>query len=624
MPLLFARLVSIPHRLACSVAHYIRHIGALDRRSIALFRMGLGLLALADIVQRSMDLTAHYSDAGVLPRIPLISYFMRPGLVCLHLLSGLPNVVFLLFVLHALFAICLLVGWRSRTMAFLLWLSTYSMHVRNPMVLQGGDDLLRLMLFWSIFLPLGARFSIDAALHRTAEVQGHRNDLTISQNYFSVSTIAMLTQVVLVYACAACFKTGAPWHQDATAVFYALNYDQLVRPVGIWLRQYDAVLPYLTHLTMGLETLAPFALLCPWFFNWTRSLSCFVLIGMHHVFATCLLLGLFPWIDTVALLILLPAGFWDVCARRFDWTRQKDICIYYDQDCEFCKKMVFVLRQALMLFDVQTKPAQSDVAILSLMQTHRSWVVQRGDKTLTQWLGFVELLDVSVYPNFFSSLARRPWALFLGNKAYRFVADRREKLSPWTSQLWPWAPVCVRTRPFMQAICGVFVILVVWWNLVTLYTWTPQIPAPLQAMMLDMRMDQSWNMFSPFPATDDGWFVVEGTLKDKTPWDVWRQTRGDVSFEKPKVVSDMMPNQRWSKYMMNIWAAANAKHRLYLGQYLCRRHNGEAPLSEDSLMSFRIYYMREDTYANKTIGVPKRILLWEHYCWQLPPEMPPA
>lgn len=622
MSLVFEYVAKFARRCRAWLVGYVTQVGALDRRSIALFRMGLALLALADVVQRSTDLTAHYSDSGVLPRVPLISQFMRPSLVCLHLLSGLPVIVGLLFALHALLALCLLVGWRSRTMAALLWFSTYSIHVRNPMVLQGGDDLLRLMLFWSLFLPLGARFSIDAALHRSIEVQENRHQLTLSNRYVSISSVALLTQVILVYACTTCFKTGAPWHQEGSAVFYALNYDQLVRPIGIWLRQYDALLPYLTHMTMALETVAPFALLCPFFFSWTRTLSCFALIGMHHLFAACLLLGLFPWIDTVSLLVLLPAGFWQACTRRLDWTRQQDVCVYYDKDCDFCKKMVFVLQQALLLPNIQVRPAQSEAAIEALMMAQHSWVVKRSGQTFTQWSGFVQLLDVSVYPHFITVLAQRPWSLFWGNKAYRFVADRRDKLVPWTSQFWPWAPVCVRPNRLGQMICGLFVALVVWWNLVTLYTWTPSLPAPMHAMMLNLRLDQSWNMFSPYPATDDGWFVIEGILQDKTAWDVWRQQPGEVSFEKPSVVSDMMPNQRWSKYMMNIWASANAQHRLYFGQYLCRRHNGDAPLSAHALMSFKIYYMREDTLPNKTIDTPKKVLLWEHYCWQMPPEMP--
>src|SRR6185312_201958 len=37
---------------------------ALDVRSLALFRIGLGLLLLADLGQRVLDLNAHYTDAG--------------------------------------------------------------------------------------------------------------------------------------------------------------------------------------------------------------------------------------------------------------------------------------------------------------------------------------------------------------------------------------------------------------------------------------------------------------------------------------------------------------------------------------------------------------------------------
>ena len=29
---------------------------------------------------------------------------------------------------------------------------------RNPLVIDGGDDFLRMLLFWGLFLPLGARW----------------------------------------------------------------------------------------------------------------------------------------------------------------------------------------------------------------------------------------------------------------------------------------------------------------------------------------------------------------------------------------------------------------------------------------------------------------------------------
>ena len=44
-----------------------------DLRSLALFRMGLAVIILADLIIRTGDLQAHYTDAGVLPRTVLMT-----------------------------------------------------------------------------------------------------------------------------------------------------------------------------------------------------------------------------------------------------------------------------------------------------------------------------------------------------------------------------------------------------------------------------------------------------------------------------------------------------------------------------------------------------------------------
>jgi hypothetical protein len=72
-----------------------------------------------------------------------------------------------LFAIAALVAIALLVGYRTRLATVLLALLA-SLQARNPTLIQGGDNLLLLLLFWGMFLPLGARFAIDAALDRRA------------------------------------------------------------------------------------------------------------------------------------------------------------------------------------------------------------------------------------------------------------------------------------------------------------------------------------------------------------------------------------------------------------------------------------------------------------------------
>ena len=47
----------------------------LDLRSLALFRIGLALLIIIDLIKRSKDLTAHYTDFGILPRAALLEHF---------------------------------------------------------------------------------------------------------------------------------------------------------------------------------------------------------------------------------------------------------------------------------------------------------------------------------------------------------------------------------------------------------------------------------------------------------------------------------------------------------------------------------------------------------------------
>ena len=44
-----------------------------DLRSLATFRIVLALLVLSDLAIRATDLTAHYTDAGVMPRTDLVS-----------------------------------------------------------------------------------------------------------------------------------------------------------------------------------------------------------------------------------------------------------------------------------------------------------------------------------------------------------------------------------------------------------------------------------------------------------------------------------------------------------------------------------------------------------------------
>ncbi|MGB7084756.1 MAG: hypothetical protein WBD47_04330, partial [Phormidesmis sp.] len=133
---------------------------SLDVRSLALLRIGLALVILTDLATRFGDLTAHYSDFGVLPRAVLNDGILKPGYWSLHMLSGQPIFQGLLFLAAAVAAIAMLFGYRSRWAVIASWILLISMHNRNPLLIFAADDVLRAVMFWAMFLPLGAAYSV--------------------------------------------------------------------------------------------------------------------------------------------------------------------------------------------------------------------------------------------------------------------------------------------------------------------------------------------------------------------------------------------------------------------------------------------------------------------------------
>ena len=62
----------------------------------------------------------------------------------------------------------LVLGWKTRFATIASWVLLLSLQNRNTMILSGEDNLALLLLFWGMFLPLGARYSVDSALDSNA------------------------------------------------------------------------------------------------------------------------------------------------------------------------------------------------------------------------------------------------------------------------------------------------------------------------------------------------------------------------------------------------------------------------------------------------------------------------
>lgn len=455
---------------------------ALDLRSLALFRILLGLVIVADVIDRGRDLQAHYTDWGVLPRSVMIDYFGVEWYWSLHLASGTMFWQAVLFITQALFAVLLIIGVRTRLATVVSWILLFSVQARNPLVLQGGDTVLRLLLFWAMFLPLGARFSVDS--------NGDKSPGRTA----SVVSAAFMIQLAIIYWFNAIMKNSSVWWKDGSAVYYTLAIDQMVTEFGIWMRQFHGLLKVISFSTAWWETLGPFLLFIPFFHRQFRIVAMMGFIFFHLGINACIEIGLFSYIMITAWIPLYP------------WKNRSADGGAPEQPCK---------EEALL------NPSR-------LCQIFAGFCL--------------------VY-------------VILWNVRTLEFSDRRYVLPHWTDWIG-----------------------------------------------YSLGINQTWNMFSPRPLYEDGWYVIPAQTKQgREIGDIFRDG-APVTWEKPAVGSRLYKNQRWQKYVMNLWLPGQISQRQYYGKYLCRKW-----MDTKGVETFQIHFMKEVT-TDTGETPPENLVLWEHKC----------
>lgn len=273
-----------------------------DLRSLALFRIGLGFLIIIDLMMRATFLVQHYTDQGVLPRYAVLLKFWRTQYWSLHMINGETWFQVLLFLIMGVAAFFVLVGYRTRLFIILSWLLMISLQNRIGIVLSGGDMLLRSLLLFAIFLPLGARFSVD---------ESQSKDSPASHDFTSWAGFCLMLQLAFVYLFVLYIRRSGPYWWDGTALHYAFSIDQMTTGLGQWLKHQKDILSIGTYITMGVEFLGPVLIFIPFAVPRIRGAVIPIMIAMHISITFFFQIGLFPWISCVSWLFLIPSFYWE-------------------------------------------------------------------------------------------------------------------------------------------------------------------------------------------------------------------------------------------------------------------------------------------------------------------------
>jgi Vitamin K-dependent gamma-carboxylase len=282
----------------------------LDLRALAALRIALSTLLVASLADRARDFTAFYTDDGVLTSAEAARHGGRflpwDGVSWLQPFIWLPDPwgSTALFAVAGVAAAFLLVGRQTRAATFLAWLMLTGIDNRNPLIINCGDDLLRMLLFWGLFLPLSARWSADRS----------RMSSSRSDRVLSVGTAALVTQIALIYVMSALFKSYRDWVSEGSALHYALHLEQFVTPLGLALRDH---LPtrFLSTGIWSLELLGALLLLSPLATDRLRYVLVLAFAGMHGGIELTMGIGLFSYVCIAAWMVTLPSAFWDRLER---------------------------------------------------------------------------------------------------------------------------------------------------------------------------------------------------------------------------------------------------------------------------------------------------------------------
>lgn len=387
------------------------------------------------------DVPFYYSDFGLLP--PHLEHLVLRSDLRFTLLSfiGDPQPVFALYLLLILTLSCTLLGLFTRFMTIVSVLLVFSFHEGNPLMLGGGDTLLRNIGFILMLSPGISALSLDRLEKQYIQWKTARKILTpLSMPIWPWRVL--LWQMLILYGTSLWHKMlGEMWYAG-TAVISALHHPKFSR---IAVHNFDVLAPLSPALSWGvlvfhaawLLLLIPKALTdkLP---SWLPRIP----LKRILIFTGLLFHGaIFILMDAGSFSFVVFTGYLGLLREEdFTWMKKlfsgKKISVLFDGHCGLCLRSIFVLQicdcaKRLRYVDFRDmqehKKYASDIATADLI---RAMHIRYASGKTYQGFDAFRALSWHLPPLFpllpFLSI---PGTAQIGRRIYAKIAKRRKRCS---------------------------------------------------------------------------------------------------------------------------------------------------------------------------------------------------
>ena len=279
--------------------------------SVACYRIGIGAIAFASALAVAPDWLVWFGPEGFFSTAKGVKGVSGAGIDLLTWLPPTDAAAWAFWGVHAACALALLLGFGTRLAALGCFLTLASMHNHAPLLIGGGDKLLRMMALWLAFSQAGAAYSVDRWLRirRGKEPAGPPPDADPWAQRMMQLQLAILYGITVIAKVA-----GEPW-LDGTAVYYALHIEVLkgLPLPGAFYTGWAS--QALTWGTLVVET----ALAVLIWFRETRMVTLLAALGLHlglmwsmslGQFQVLMIVSLLVWVDPRAMWASLRQGRW--------------------------------------------------------------------------------------------------------------------------------------------------------------------------------------------------------------------------------------------------------------------------------------------------------------------------
>ena len=600
---------------------------SIDPRSLGLFRVVLALVLLLDLARRAAVLPHFYTNAGLVPNHMILWSPARPRIFSFLFMASHQGEAVLCFVLIALVFMCLLLGFRTKLVQVLSLLCVVSLNSRITIGENGGDMALNSLCIWTLFLPLGRRFSLDALFASLAARQErepshleHSGARRVEERpVVSLAVLAVLLQVSAVYFFNVVHKSGSTW-MDGTAVHYTLHQDRIATWFGVWLRERLTLQgsQALTYATLAIEALAPILILSPFYTEWTRRSAIVLLTVMHLGFALCVDVGIFSFSMLAYYPLLVSRADWQWLKSAMQRLGRERV-VYFDASCGLCFQTARLLVRMDRLRLLQLLPNDrlplSEQAAREV--TERSIVVQgKGGRWLTRSRAVSELMTALPLGSLAAWPLKMPLVRELADWAYDRVARNRRGISVWFG--WaacglpssseprlaarePSQPASLRPASQYLHRAGRWTseALVLLWLVVAFGElqqanhvpgWMRYRQPDFFQMLVDYpRAYQPWAMFAPEAPKKDMTIVVDAVTQDGRHVDPYNEVASRVPVRVDAVVPDRLgQGQFWTGYSLFI---PRKDYRSYYGGLdgWIRSYHERTGKPGDRIVRYKVY-----------------------------------